>query len=273
MTYLSPHFFIIGERKCGTSSLYRYLVAHPNVLPCQLKEPQFFSKEPAFIRANITDYLAMFPARKDQQDVSFVWPELNEAGVLYHEEVRTQRIPGQPYWTGEASANTFHEGHPELVREFLPEIRLVLMLREPVARAFSHHRMFVRFQEEGRDFAKGTRSFEEDMRAEMADDGQGGEFLAPGCYLRNLKKWEAVFPAEQVLVLFAEELDQQPQAVMDRLLDFLELPAHQYGEMLQKRFNHAPPAAIPAEIAAELRAYYAPWNEALAEHLGRNLPW
>jgi hypothetical protein len=44
MTHLRPHFFIIGERKCGTSSVYRYLVAHPHVLPGRLKEPNFFGQ-------------------------------------------------------------------------------------------------------------------------------------------------------------------------------------------------------------------------------------
>ena len=56
MQYLRPSFFIIGERKCGTSSLYRYLIAHPNVLPCQLKEPNFFGKGAEYVNENIEDY-------------------------------------------------------------------------------------------------------------------------------------------------------------------------------------------------------------------------
>ncbi|MEO1447878.1 MAG: sulfotransferase [Bacteroidota bacterium] len=273
--FMRPRFFIIGERKCATSSLYRYLVAHPNVLPCQLKEPQFFAKSPAEIHAGIEQYWAMFPGKEGTDSISFEWPELNQEGILYHETVQTQRIVGRKYMTGEASANTFHEGHPALVRQYLPEIKLILLLRDPAARAFSHHRMFQRFKEEGRDFARGTRSFAEDMAAGMATVAAGGqdEFVAPGCYLHNLRRWEAHFPREQIRIYWTETLESAPECILQDLLKWLELPPHDYGALLQKRFNQAPPATANAETLTKLKTFYQPYNEALATHLNRQLPW
>ena len=274
--FLSPHFYLMGERKCGTSSLYRYLLAHPHVLPCQLKEPQFFSKPEVYVEANLREYFAMFPRKIDGGTVSFLWPELNDAGILYHEEVRTHRVAGRQYWTGEASANTFHEVEPAWLHRFLPWLKLVVIFRDPVARAFSHHRMYQRFQAEGRDLGMKIGNFESDMRQEMAtiQTGGQGEFLSPGCYVQNLRSWEQAYGKDQIHVLFAEELAADPQAEMNRLLAYLELPAYEYPiTLLQKRFNQAPPAALPDDFAQALRDFFTPYNEALARHLGRNLPW
>jgi len=87
MQFLRPSFFIIGERKCGTSSLYRYLIAHPNVLPCQLKEPNFFGKGATYANENIRDYWGLFPEKEATEAIQFDWPELNPQGILYHEAV------------------------------------------------------------------------------------------------------------------------------------------------------------------------------------------
>lgn len=273
--FLRPRFFIIGERKCATSSLYRYLVAHPHVLPCQLKEPQFFSQKPEKIQQQIDRYWAMFPPKSGEEEVSFEWPELNQEGILYHETVRTQRVPGRHYLTGEASANTFHEGHPALVRQYLPDINLIILLRDPATRAFSHHRMFLRFREEGRDFAMHTRSFAEDMDAGMAAVAAGGadEFVSPGCYIKNLQRWEQHFPQEQIRVYWTEMLEQAPEKVLDEVQQWLGLPTYDYGDLLQQRFNQAPPAEADPETLARLRAFYRPYDAALAEHLGRQVPW
>ena len=55
--HMRPSFFIIGANKCGTSSLYRYLLANPGVLPCAKKEPNFFGQHSAdYIAGHIDDY-------------------------------------------------------------------------------------------------------------------------------------------------------------------------------------------------------------------------
>ncbi|MEM7374492.1 MAG: sulfotransferase [Bacteroidota bacterium] len=274
-SYIHPSFFIIGERKCGTSSLYRYLVDHPNVLPCKWKEPQFFSKDSDYIEEHIEEYFQLFPLREANEDIEFVWPELNQQGILYHEDVRIKREKGLQYVSGEASANTFHEVDPAIVFRYLPNIKLIVLLRDPVARAHSHHRMFQRFREEGRAFAMDTGSFEADMEKEILKlrEGKHSEFLSPGIYIRNLQKWGSVFPSSQIKVLFNHDLLTHPQAVMDTLLDWLEYPSYDYGPLLQKKFNQAPPARMPERIKYLLQDFYAPFDRELAAYLKRNLPW
>lgn len=273
--YLPPSFFIIGERKCGTSSLYRYLIKHPNVLPCQLKEPNFFGKGSEYVIQNIEEYWKLFPSKAYNGDIEFIWPELNKEGVLFHENVNIPRHKDRHYITGEASANTFFQVDPKLVHSYLPKIKLILLLRNPVDRAFSHHRMYQRFQKEGRDLGFKVHDFESDVRLELEQIKAGfdGEYLAPGLYLKQLKAWRAVYPAHQLKIFTAEVLKENPQKVLDQLLQYLELPPFDYGQFIHQRFNKAPKAEIPAAIRQELTDFFKPYNEALESYLGRQFPW
>jgi len=271
---LKPSFFIIGERKCGTSSLYRYLLDHPRVLPGRRKELQFFTKGRAHVLANFDGYLENFPYRDGEGRVSLDWPELDSEGSLYEERIEYERQPGESYRTGEASADTFCNGDPALLKELLPDLRLVVLLRDPVERAFSHHRMYRRFQDEGRDLAFVVGDFASDMRTEMAsiERGDPAPCLSPSLYLAPLQKWSHLW-GEQLQVVFSSQLADPAShgQVMATVLEHLQLPPHEYT--LQARYNQAPTAIMPAEIRAPLRAYFAPRDRALEAFLGRKLPW
>lgn len=272
--YLKPGYFIIGERKCGTSSLFRYLVKHPNVLPGMLKEPNFFGKGAEFVKENLENYWGLFPPKENKGDLSFEWPELNQEGILYHEQVNVPRDSNTRYITGEASANTFYEVEPELVYQHLPDIKLILLIREPSERAFSHHRMYKRFMEEGRTGFDVT-DFSTDCRKEMATilKGGNGEFLSPGIYLKQLKKWRAVYPENQLKVFTTEALNSNPQTVLNELMDYLDLPHYDYGDFLKQRFNQAPQAKADPLIKEELLKFYQPFNQELSNFLGKELSW
>src|SRR3954469_7821227 len=149
-THMTPSFFIIGANKCGTSSLYRYLVAHPNVLPCAEKEPNFFGiHDPAYVDAHIDEYFSLFPTVGHGGPVTFPWGGSDESGDRNIVTVVVEREPDVRYITGEASANTFHDVDPALLHRHLPDTKLILVVRNPVERAFSHHRMYQRFYAAG----------------------------------------------------------------------------------------------------------------------------
>lgn len=277
MNYLPPSFFIIGERKCGTSSLYRYLVQHPSILPCTLKEPNFFGKGESYVQANIAKYWVLFPPINSDEDRTFRWPELNEAGILYEEEISVQRVKSRHYITGEASANTFYEVAPALVKKYLPNVKLMILLRHPVDRAFSHHRMYQRFQEEGRELPFTVHTFEEDVIAEMAaiKAGKRGQYLSPSIYLPSLKKWMEVFGKASIRIYFTEDLRRPKQAaiILTELQNFLELPIYDYGDFLKKHFNRAPDAHFSQELRQRLNQFFLPYNQALFNYLKLPNKW
>lgn len=275
--YITPSFFIIGERKCGTSSLYRYLVQHPNVLPCCLKEPNFFGKEEKHIAENIAQYWSFFPKKNATTDPSFIWPELNQKGILYEEEITIPRLANQTYITGEASANTFYEVAPAVVQKYLPNIKLILLLRNPIDRAFSHHRMYQRFQQEGRNLGFTVNSFEEDILAEMKLIQQGGRgnYLSPGIYLPSIKKWQTVFGQSAMKIYFTEDLNDPIKAkkILQELQLFLNLPHYKYGNYLDKKFNKAPLASFSPTLRSRIATFYTPYNQALFSYIGGNRHW
>ena len=276
MQYLRPSFFIVGERKCGTSSLYRYLLTHPGVLPCKQKEPQFFTRKPWHVWWNIRKYYALYPTVAYQGDLKMEWPELDEKGQLYREQLQFKREEGGSYITGEASANTFYQAYPRLIRHFLPEVKFILMLRNPVDRTWSHFRMLKRFREEGR---KGAQLLEFGLEMQRAMQtvrtGRRHDLLSPGLYVQQLTRWWKVFPKTQFYIVRMEDLEKPKKArkVMDGLCDFLELPRHNFAAIMSKRFNVAPGKAIPEEIRSELSQFFRPYNQALEDLLERKMKW
>ena len=278
MDHIRPSFFILGANKCGTSSLYRYLVAHPNVLPCAEKEPNFFGQHgPEYIASHIDEYYALFPTREYQGDLSFQWEASDQAGASLPARVHIERDPAREYITGEASANTFHEVSPSLLHQHLPDIKLILLFRNPIDRAYSHHRMYQRFQAAGNHLGFDVSDFETDIRAELEAHarGEATQYICPGIYVDKLQKWVAQYGWERVRVIITEELADPIKAkqIMQNLEGYLGIPHHDYGELLTRRFNHAPPSDITPRLRALLAGFYRAYNRGLQEYLGRELHW
>lgn len=277
MQHLRPHFFIIGERKCGTSSLYRYLLTHPDVLPGRRKEMQFFTRGRDYVEKHFAEYLAQFPALGGTEDAVLDWPELDSSGALYEEPVRFSRDSGRRYVTGEASADTFCDVPPALLRRHLPDLKLILVLRDPTLRAYSHHRMLWRFQEEGREQPFRVGDFADDMKRElqMIERGQEAPCLSPGLYLGPLKRWVAEWGRSKLLVLFTRDLDdaKRRQALMTSVLRHLDLPTEHATDTGVQRYNQAPAAIMPDAARRKLNTFYRPHSEALEDYLGVPVPW
>ena len=275
--HLKPSFYIIGERKCGTSSLYRYLLYHPNVLPCQLKEPQFFVKPLWRIILGIRKYYRLFPSLEHQGDITVNWPELDKEGKLFFETLTVERLPEEQYITGEASAETFYRAKPKVLQYFLPEIKLILLLRNPVERTYSHYRMLERYQKMGRKTAVPLTNFEDDMRREMEDTrkGRSSFFIGPSLYINRLSVWQKVFGKENLKVILTEQLDDASLAIetMNQLCSYLKLPEYDFSNILNERYNKAPQKGVPSEIEAELYDFFAPYNQALEDLLEIKLNW
>lgn len=278
MDRLRPSFFIIGANKCGTSSLYRYLVAHPNILPCAVKEPDFFGRNnPDYIASHIDEYYSLFPTREHNGDLSFNWEASDEAGSGLLTKVHVARKLDVIYITGEASANTFHDVSPLLLHHYLPDIKLILLIRNPIDRTYSHHQMYKRFQADGNDLGFEVRDFETDIRAEMKayTKGEKTQYIAPSIYIDKLQDWVSSFGWNQIMIITTERMGRLAEAkmIMREMEDYLEVPHHDYDDILARRFNHAPPYEIATETRSMMADFYKPYNEKLQEYLGYELDW
>jgi hypothetical protein len=244
-----PQAVILGAQKSGTSSLHYYLVQHPGVVAPLRKEVHYFDLN---LARGETWYRAHFGLA-------------GEPGLS---------VDSSPYYL-------FHPAVPARLRALLPEARLIVLLRDPVRRAYSHY-----WHE--RDKGRETLGFEAAIDAEPArvdadharlargevevsGAHQHFTYLARGRYAEQLERWFALFPRERLLVLRFEDLVRDPLAVLNQTLAFLGLPAAGSVRLEARNTRRYPPMA--EGTADRLRQYYAPHNARLEALLGRSMDW
>lgn len=281
---------ILGTVKGGTTSLYYYLSQHPEVLFSTPKEPVFFEYEYG-------------------------------RGLEYYQQAYFSAL-GQERAVGEARAlHLFLPFVPDRIQATLPEVRFIVMLRDPVKRAFSHWWMRRCQGAESLSFQDAVAANLERLAAGQRFEGEEGAqqwaacfdptalqskariYVDAGYYAEQLRNYYARFPRERVKVLFFEDFQRDPEAMVRELWSFLgvdpnvplrgllpynpAVPAQllwpfrfTYRLGLQKlippgiglRLRHwasamGSPPRIEAGIERWLYQHYAPHNRALEELL------
>jgi hypothetical protein len=254
-----PHYLVIGVKRGGTTSLQQYLTAHPDVLePKAAKASHYFD---ANFDKGWSWYVGHFPLQR--------WMD-------------GQRAAGRPVVVGEASPYyCFHPLALDRIAARLPDVRLILVLRDPVERAWSHFAYETARGNEDLSFADaldaepGRLAGAEDRirRGEVADDKEWRlhSYLARGHYAEQLEAVRARFDVEQLHVVVSEELFAEPLRVMNGVFGFLGVGPVDGGRF--EAANANPKSALDPDMRERLAAYYAPHNERLYELIGRRLPW
>lgn len=267
-----PNFLIIGAPKAGTSALAAYLSEHPDVWMVPQKEVNFFN----------VNY-----------GRGIDWYRRQFAGATTEHAV------------GEATPLYMYRDHVIRMADVLPDAKLIAVLRDPVARAYSQY-----WWERAASLEK--RSFEDAVRAELRGEPSDSlpHFLGGGRYRMHLEAVCKHYPRDSLLVVFMEEMRERPSAVYGEVCRFLgvddsftppslgdeinppyrarwpwvqrsmtRLRAHRWPRRLVRaieswnRIDFQYPKMDEA-LRAELRTVFAKENAALAEWLGRSdSPW
>lgn len=253
-----PSFIVPGESKCGTTSLYRYLVKHPNVLPCDRKEPKNFIDYPRSLLYCRSHYPTL---------ITRYWVEISR---------RRRAI------TGEATAEYLSSPDlPESLYSVLPSLKIIVLLRNPVHRAYSDYHMFRSRNRVHLEFDEvvdrslawlGDVSLQDLVQAALGIEGFYLRFVARGLYVKNLARWLSVFPRRQILILKSEDLFAKPTEVVDEVFEFLELDTCNVDAMEARRKGDYE-QTLDDEVADRLRRFYAPYNAELYKLIGRNMGW
>jgi hypothetical protein len=254
-----PDFLVLSAGRCGSTSLFAILCAHPQVMAPSHKELHYFDRNS---ERGLDFYRRFFP-------------------TSVHRRARERRL-GLPAVTGEATTYyLLHPAVPDRVQAALPRVKLVVVLRDPVDRAYSHYQLSVRNGVE-------TLSFEDALDAEeerlagaderlLVDPGYDRpshryhSYVARGLYLPQLERWHARVPWERTLVVRAEDLFEQPHATIEEITAFLALASHP-GPLPAPR-NRAVYEDMRPETRERLRRRFAAPNEQLEAYLGRELGW
>lgn len=242
-----PDFLVMGTQKGGTTSLFKALARHPEVVPPVTKEIHFFDRH---WQRGLAWYRAHFPVR---------W----SLGTRL---------------TGEASPSyMFAPGVAARSARSVPGVRLVALLRDPVDRAWSHYRMMRRMGREQRPFLRALEE-EPDLLAAaeqaLADDPDRDvpafwrhSYLARGDYLAQLRRLERHHGDEHLLVLRSEDLFADRREALGDLADFLDLEGLADQPAPTAHTSPDRGAAMPSQARAFLERWFAPRNEALYAHL------
>jgi Sulfotransferase domain len=243
-----PDFLIIGSQKGGTTSLFDDLARHPDVVASKDKEVHYFDlnyeKGPNWYRSH--------------------FPKTSE-GVAGE---------ASPYYL-------FHPLVPERVKKLLPDCRLIVLLRNPVERAWSHYQMERRNGDEPLSFEEAIAREKERLEGEelkMVDDPWYDSFshrhysyIARGLYVVQLERWLRYFSKDQLLVSSSEHYFENPQAIYDKLTRFLNIHSHDPGEFAS--INKGEYSGLKAATSRRLAAFYRPYNERLYRLLGEDMGW
>jgi hypothetical protein len=203
-TMNKPNFLIVGAPKCGTTAMYQYLAAHPDVYMSALKEPHFFAEDiPGMRQVTTMDkYESLFPHSWQR------YRRQGEASVYY----------------------LFSNVALGRVREFNPSAQLIIMLRNPVDMALSYH---------GGELFYGKEDVADFVTAwQLQDQRKKGLAIPAGCRDPELLQYRkvvalgsqveralAIFPREQVHLVFFDDFVRETRREYEKLLEFLDIPS------------------------------------------------
>lgn len=200
-----PNFLIIGSPKSGTTSLYTYLSQHPEIEFSDRKEPKYFCWKDKNLNFSGNEKVL---GQIKQSTIK----DLNSYVMLFQDK--------EARFVGEASADYFHtEIAPQNIYEFNPKMKSILILRNPVERAYSDWRHNVKMGYEPiKSFRKAIDCIEE---RRWKNGVPYFEYLKKGNYSTHLKRYYEFFDPANILVLTFDELEKDANEVCNQIIHFL----------------------------------------------------
>ena len=271
--HTGPSFLIIGAQKCGSTALYKYLRQHPLIVTSTDKEMNYFAQDRLYDRGRQW-YHEQFPTRLSMPSggVSFeATPE-----YLYYPQC------------------------PPRIRDYKATLPLVVLVRDPVERAYSAWNMARGWYHNGDSVLRAVTPKFDDVRIEKfrrllalpefpdfdtaireemdrmdgVPIGEDFGWVRRGLYALQLRRYLELFPRSQILVLHSRRLRSDRVAVLNEVTKFLGLPRHDWADAdltLQHEGRYSQEDSSPMQ--GLLREFFRPHNEQLYELMGTDLGW
>jgi hypothetical protein len=199
-------FIIVGAQKCATTAVFEHLRSHPDIAMPLEKEVPFFTGQDCSQKSWEAFANEQFGAEQQNK----LWAKAS------------------PQYMSDPDV-------PARIKELMPDVKLVAILRDPMERTWSHFQMGRRRDTEHREFAQAIEAL---LTKEALHSGrslpvpehtEGYEseadfYIAWSEYGRILTEFTASFDPKQLLVLYTEDLENEPEETLDRLLEFIGLP-------------------------------------------------
>ncbi|GAE30933.1 sulfotransferase family protein [Alkalihalobacillus hemicellulosilyticus] len=245
-----PTFLIIGAQKCGTTSLYNYLIQHPQINPT-----------------------------KSRKEIHFFDTNRYKKGISWY---NSQFIDSSNKIAGEATPRyLYKEIVPARVFKHFPQIKLIILLRNPVERAFSQYKMeyekdkkrlYMRNHREKYTFDDIIHSSLSAIQSPDTNKSKWVDFVERGIYSQQLNRWLQYYPFEQIHIIKSEDFFRDPQSSYKLVLNFLGV--HDWNLDNYKRFQYSMTSIqMNPKTKNELESFYKPYNEELINIIGPHYNW
>ena len=260
-----PQFIIAGAPKCGTTALYRYLLSHPQVLAPSPPsyEIGYFSD---YYDHELNWYRARFPLK-----TAASW--------------RSKRAGGKTIVTCEHTP--FYVMHPlaaERMAATLPGAKIIILLRNPVDRAFSHYQHEFRSGQETLSFREAVAMENQRITGEVARMQSEPGYRSPtyvrhaylnqGEYKSKVERFFNHMSHDNIMVVQSERLFSRTQEILNEVVDFLHLDRFKLDGVRPFNAGSYPPLdKADPELAHDLRNRFRPHNESLYAYLGTDFGW
>jgi hypothetical protein len=246
-----PSVVIVGAQKAGTTQLHAYLVKHPRLFGAWKKEVDYFSKHS---NRSIKWYRSQFPFRRRIESVGGLAVDASPS-----------------YLPTPAALLKMHD--------VLPEAQIIAVLRDPVARAFSHYQHYKTRGLESRSF---EQAVDEELRRPDAPPQFGVSlradsppmlgYVGRGYYALQLELLLTLYARKHVLILDSADLFSDTNAACQRVFEFLRI--EQFEIVPTKIYNRGYyKDEIDPEVAERLRQHYKPHDERLSKLFSRSFRW
>ena len=258
-----PDFIIIGAGRAGTTALYSYLIQHPLIAAAltdnneSVADLHFFEY---IISNNIQWYKSHFPilfSKSNKHKNSFITGEYTST-YMYHPDV------------------------PKRIFNLLPKIKLIVILRNPIDKAYSTYQQQFRFGEY-------TTSFEDTINAEFRRIDLNKDFpelnsnnydfenfvaqniIRHGVYADYLETWLKIFDRKQILILNSDDLKKSTNETLHRVFKFLNISNYDIKDTSQVNVGKYPP--ISKITRKKLIEFFKPHNQRLNKLLDTEFDW
>tara|TARA_B100000686_G_C16677301_1_gene909866 strand:+ start:39 stop:959 length:921 start_codon:yes stop_codon:yes gene_type:complete len=261
-----PNFIIIGSGRAGTTALYSYLIQHPSIFAAYTDNNQpvedlhFFEY---MISDKISWYKSHFPTKLTK--------------IIYELKSKNNFVTGEY-----TSTYMYNRNVPKRISKLLPNVKLIIILRNPVDKAYSTYSQQYSFNEF-------SSSFEDTIQAEFKrmelcklqpelysqnpnfDSNVITSIIRHGIYSEYLEIWTKFFPKNQILIIDSEELKNSTQETVNKVFDFLNV--FQYKVDNLSKINVGKYSPINKKSKENLSNFYKPYNEKLNNLLDTKFEW
>jgi hypothetical protein len=210
---LKANLFIVGAMKAGTTSLTKLLEQHPDIFVCPVKEPNFF----------ISELPALLIDKEDYSDIKTFLDQLNINSRKHFAHVKTLdeyhslfRFYNKEKYLADCSTLYLHsEEAAKKIKEYNPDAKIIILLRDPIRRAFSHYKM---------DYAKGrtNKTFEEAWQLSYKQKADCWGYYKMSLYTEPIKNYQQLFGNENVKILSFENIISNKNELI-KLEDLLKI--------------------------------------------------